>query len=98
MAVPLHGLEPDRQQRPQPFATDPVGCLPNHDQCLAHSLIVNPATGPRSANPGSPAQPATDASYACGDSRLPPQTRPESDPARPDLPAHTGLLPLPPTR
>src|SRR3954465_14593609 len=51
MAVPLHGLEQDRQQRPQPFATDPVGCLPNHDQCLAHSLIVNPATGPRSANP-----------------------------------------------
>jgi len=36
---------------PQPFAADPVGCLPDHDQRLAHSVIVNPAAGPRSATP-----------------------------------------------
>jgi len=30
MAVPLHRLDEDRQQRPQPFAADPVGCLPDH--------------------------------------------------------------------
>src|SRR5438067_5545568 len=51
MAVPLHGLEQDRQQRPEPLATNPVGCLPDHDQRLAHSVIVNPAAGPRSATP-----------------------------------------------
>jgi hypothetical protein len=27
------------------------GCLPNHDQCLANSLMVDPATGRRSVTP-----------------------------------------------
>src|SRR5215831_3070056 len=60
MAVPLHGLDEDWQQRPQPFATNPVGCLPNQDQRLAHSLIVNPPAEPRPTSPvhlPSPQQP-----------------------------------------
>src|SRR5262245_820693 len=51
MPVPLHRLEEDRQQRPQPFAADPVGRLPDHEQRLAYSLVVNPAAGPRAMTP-----------------------------------------------
>src|SRR5215471_11138097 len=51
MAVPLHRLEEDRQQWPQPFATNAVGRLPNHDQRLADSLVVNPAAGSRTTPP-----------------------------------------------
>src|SRR6266849_5315943 len=48
MAVPLHCLDQDRHQRPQPLAADPIRCLPDHDQRLAYRVIVNPAPRPRS--------------------------------------------------
>ena len=51
MAMPLHRLDQDRHQRPQPLAADPVRCLPDHDQRLAHRIVVNPAPGPRAATP-----------------------------------------------
>src|SRR5438105_167553 len=51
MAMPLHCLDQNGHQRPQPLAADPVRRLPNHDQCFPCRVLVDPAPGPRSRTP-----------------------------------------------
>ena len=43
--MPLHCLNQDGHQRPQPLAADPVRRVPDHDQRLDDRVIVNPAPG-----------------------------------------------------
>jgi hypothetical protein len=40
MAVPLHRLDQDRHQRPQPLAAHPLRCFPDHDQRFSHGIII----------------------------------------------------------
>jgi hypothetical protein len=37
---PFHRIDQDRHQRPQPLAANPVRGFPDHDQSLAHRLII----------------------------------------------------------
>ncbi len=39
VAMPLHGLNQNRQQRSQPLAADPVRCLPDHNHGLSDRVI-----------------------------------------------------------
>jgi hypothetical protein len=49
MAVPLHRLQHDWHQWSQPLAADPIRCLPDYDQRLAHSIVINPPPRARAA-------------------------------------------------
>src|SRR6516164_3487152 len=46
MPVPFHGSQQQRQQRFQPLATNPVRCLPEHDQRFLYRLVINPPHHP----------------------------------------------------
>jgi len=49
--VPLHRLDHNGYQGPQPLAADPVRCLPDHDQCFPCSVAVHSASGSRARTP-----------------------------------------------
>ena len=51
VTVTLHGRHEGRNERLEPLAADPVGGLPQHDQPLANSLIVEPSERPRCRPP-----------------------------------------------
>ena len=40
MAVLFHRFDQDRHQRPQPLTADTIRCFPQHDQRLAHRIII----------------------------------------------------------
>jgi hypothetical protein len=40
VAMPFHRLNQDRHERPQPFATNSIRRLPDHDQRRAHRVVV----------------------------------------------------------
>src|SRR5271163_3726152 len=44
MAVPLHRLNQNGDERPQPLAADPVRRLPDHDQRFPYSVVVDTAS------------------------------------------------------
>jgi hypothetical protein len=93
MAVPLDCLDEDRHQRTHTVCPK-SGPMPPRPRSAPRAQRHRKFDGQAAVcHVGSPAQSATDASHACGDSRSPPQTRPVSDSTRPDLPSRTGLLP-----
>ena len=47
MAVPFHRIDQDRHQRPQPLAAHTVRRFPDHDQRLAHRVIIQAPPGSR---------------------------------------------------
>jgi hypothetical protein len=51
MAVPFHRIDQDRHQRPQPLAANPARGFPDHDQRLAHRLVISAPSGTRARLP-----------------------------------------------